>query len=117
MKLKDIVAELQPKFGLSRARMIATTEITRLNSGVQTRIAESLGITEWWWQTRRDQSVCFRPLIGPDGRKWNGCKALHGQVFKIGQHMPPDGSHPGCRCDGVLIIPKLGKLDIRGTHE
>jgi hypothetical protein len=105
--MKDIVDALAPDFGLSRAHLIAQTEIASLNSAVQEKIAVSIGVTEFWWNTMRDQSVCKRPLRGPDGAMYKGCHALHGQVFKIGMKMPP--GHPMCRCSPILIMPKLVK--------
>ena len=104
--LGDLVGDLTgmpgSPFGPARAKNIAVTEVTRLNAAVQDHIAGELGIQEWDWLTMRDQSVCVRPLIGPDGGKYLGCRQLHGKVFRIGQRMPPEGSHIGCRC-----VPRL----------
>lgn len=88
----------------TRAQLIGITETTWLNSSVTDYTMEQLDIDDWWWQTRRDEIVCTRDLIGPDGETWAGCRALHGQRFKRGQAMPPNGSHPGCRCDPVPAI-------------
>ena len=103
--VRDLVRSLQPEFGAVRAELIGRTEVTRLDSAVQEQAAGQLGITEWWWNTRRDQSVCERKMRGPDGASYMGCMELHGKHFKIGQLMPPDGSHPGCRCSTSLILP------------
>jgi len=103
MTNQDIIKQLQPTFGAARASLISRTEITRLDALVQEDTARQLGITQWWWMTKRDQLVCKRPINGPDGKRYNGCRDLHGKVFNIGDKMPPDGSHIGCRCKAILI--------------
>ena len=104
--MQSLVDQLKPTFGEKRARLIAQTEVTRLNSEVKRLTAEQIGATEWWWSTRRDNLVCVKPLKGPDGKVYKGCRELHGKTFDIGYLMPPDGSHPGCRCDPVLVPPR-----------
>lgn len=103
--MQSLVDQLKPTFGEKRARLIAQTEVTRLNSEVKYLTAEQIGATEWWWSTRRDNLVCVKPLRGPDGKVYKGCRELHGKTFDIGLLMPPDGSHPGCRCDPVIVPP------------
>jgi hypothetical protein len=99
-----VVRDLSPEFGRPRAANIAQNEITSANSKMQQHVAGVLGVGTWWWQTRRDSLVCTNKLRGPDGALYAGCRELHGKVFNIGQAMPPDGSHIGCRCDAVLIL-------------
>lgn len=106
--MQTIVKQLMPTFDLTRAELIARTEITRLDSLVTEQIAQKIEATEWWWMTLRDQLVCTRNLTGPDGKTYAGCRALHGKTFKVGQPMPPDGSHIGCRCKAILIAPVSG---------
>lgn len=105
--MQSLINQLKENvFTDARARMIAQTEVTHLNSRVHENIANQIGATEWWWSTRNDQLVCKRPLPGPDGRGYKGCRELHGKVFKIGQLMPPYASHPNCRCTPIIITPK-----------
>lgn len=101
--VRDLVTSLQPEFGVVRAQLIGQTETTRLNSATQLLTAKQLDITEWWWQTRRNEGVCTRKLVGPDGAFYAGCRGLHGKHFLIGQPMPP--GHPGCYCDAPLVLP------------
>lgn len=104
----DLTSSLAPEFGVVRAKTIGRTETTRLNSAVQTQVANKLGIQEYVWYTRRDQDVCDRKLIAPDGSTVNGCMALQGRVFRITQPMPP--AHVACRCEGILRLPALTKV-------
>ena len=104
--VKDLLKELSPEFDVVRASLIGQTEVTRLNSKVQDAMAAKLGIGEWWWDTRNDQDVCVRRMRGPDGAYYKGCHELHGKRFPIGTPMPPDASHPGCRCSPILVLPK-----------
>ena len=99
----DLVTSLAEHFDRSRAEAIGQTEITRLNSGVQKQTAQALGVKEWWWETRRDQTVCVRPINGPDGGRYKGCRALHGKHFTTGHRMPP--GHVNCRCSAILVLP------------
>lgn len=101
--LQTILDQLKPLFGLDRAKLIARTIITRLDSLVKGRVASDLGITEWWWMSMRDSLVCKHKLTGPDGKEYAGCRALHGKHFQAGMPMPPDGSHPACRCSAILV--------------
>jgi hypothetical protein len=114
--LQDIVDELAPMnegspFGKARAHLIATTEISHLNFMIQEQTAFRLGAKKWWWQTRLDSLVCVKPLIGPDGRTYKGCRELHGKVFRVGSDkMRP--VHIGDRCDPVImVVDKLQKWD------
>ena len=102
--VESVVRDLAHEFGRSRAANIAQNEITSANSKIQQHVASALGVTTWWWQTKRDSLVCRQKLRGPDGALYNGCRELHGKIFRIDQPMPPDGSHISCRCDGVLIL-------------
>jgi hypothetical protein len=105
--MQTIINQLRPAFGINRAALIAATETTNLHSLVQTEIMTRLGYDEWWWETKRDNLVCVRPMKGPDGQTYNGCRALHGKRFKLGQPMPPDGSHVSCRCASHVVIPTV----------
>lgn len=113
--LQSIIDDLKPRFGLSRAHLIAQTEITDMNSQIQINVARTLEIKQWWWQTRRDQIVCDKPIHSPDGNVYAGCHELHGKVFDVdgAMPMPPHGSHLNCRCDAVLIREKVAKKMIK----
>lgn len=103
--LQSLTSRVKQKVGPSRATTIAMTETTRLNSAATNETMARLGVGEWWWQTMRDEIVCRKPLVGPDGLTYNGCRGLHGQRFSINQPMPPDSSHPNCRCNPQPIVP------------
>ena len=104
--VRDLMDELSPEFGVVRASAIGQTEVTLLDSKVADAVATKIGIDEFWWETRRDQDVCFRKMRGPDGAWYKGCRELHGKRFKIGvdsaSPMPP--GHPQCRCSKRLIL-------------
>jgi hypothetical protein len=104
MPMQTIINQLRPAFGINRAALIATTEITDLHSRVQDRIMADVGLDEWWVNTKRDQLVCTRQIEGPDGQIYQGCRALHGKRFKRGQKMPP--FHCNCRCSSVIAVIK-----------
>jgi uncharacterized protein with gpF-like domain len=92
MTLADLVDQLTPEFGDTRAALIANTETTALVSDVTLATMGQLGLTRWTWQTRLEYTVC------------DICRPLHGRVFTIADPMPPDGSHIGCMCVGSPIV-------------
>ena len=94
----------EDNFTPARAQLIARTEVTYLNSRVSDLIAEQIGSTEWVFDSRNDSKVCIKPLVGPDGKMYNGCRALHGKTFKQGMKKPP--IHPGDRCSAIDLPPK-----------
>jgi hypothetical protein len=97
-----VVNDLRPEFGITRAELIAQTEITSMNSHIQEKLAVTLGYNTWWNETRRDQLVCQKKMVGPDNTIVDGCRALHGKVFVFGKSkLPPH--HPGCRCSAHII--------------
>lgn len=77
-----------------RANLVAVTETTRAFSAGEEIAYLRAGITEWTWQTNRDEMVC------------QYCRKAHGKTVKIGQPFgdfrgkdvkrPP--YHPDCRC-------------------
>lgn len=97
-KYGDIVGELSDTFGVERAARIAQNEITSLDSAVQEKLMDALGLDDWAWDTKRDQLVCTKKLKGPDGFLYEGCRGLHGKIFHRNDPKPPNGSHIGCRC-------------------
>lgn len=92
MSQADLATRLESWFSPARANTIAVTETTSLVSGVTAETMKQLDLKEWTWQSRREWNTC------------DPCKELHGQTFKLGDPMPPDGSHIGCYC---VPAPKL----------
>jgi SPP1 gp7 family putative phage head morphogenesis protein len=92
--LDDLVDDLHPFFDERRAQMIAITETTALNSRVIAAEMDALGTDDWIWDTSRDEIVC------------RNCREKHGRTFHRNDPMPPEGSHPGCRC-GAIPKPKI----------
>jgi len=90
--LDDLVTTLQANFGESRAAGIASTETTWLNSAVVRTRMEKLGIDRWVWSTRRDEIVC------------RSCRERNGRVYHRDDPMPPEASHPRCRCSPVEVV-------------
>lgn len=99
----DLQAALEPAFGAVRANAIAVTETTRAFSSGQEEAYRAEGITEWTWQTNRDELVC--PY----------CGGVHGKTVKIGEPFGRDRKgnaitkppfHPRCRC---WVRPKIRK--------
>jgi len=76
-----LIEDLQTDFSQKRAALIARTETTDLNSAVQYRIREVLGIHSWWWQTMRDDVVCTRPMKGRTAGRTKAVESYTGRYF------------------------------------
>lgn len=97
--MAPLVKRLSFIYGEYRARLIGITETTMLASGVTGEMMRAAGLDRWTWQTRKDDIVC--PV----------CRALGaGGPYTMRDSMPPDASHPGCRCGSAPIVPALSKL-------
>jgi uncharacterized protein with gpF-like domain len=109
---QQLIDQLSPEFGERRAALIGTNEITGLNSQITLTMMDQAGLQRWYWQTMQDEVVCISPIEGPDGDEYNGCEDLQGREFTTDDWMPPDGSHPGCRCSPTAIVESEGEAGI-----
>lgn len=89
-----LINDLSREFGENRARLIAITETTAISSTVTRELMRAGGLSRWTWETLRDELVCVAI-----------CAPNHGQVFTFNDPMPPDASHPGCRCQSAPVLP------------
>jgi SPP1 gp7 family putative phage head morphogenesis protein len=100
----DIAAEIANTEGvtLSRANLIARTEVARCNALITQARAEYVGATQYIWNTMEDESVRESP------------QKMDQKVFSYSN--PPTladgtvgnpGEFPNCRCFSTPIIPEL----------
>lgn len=89
--LKDLIEDVTPFVGTTRAETIAGQSVSRLNSAITRERMERFHYHEWVWETRRDELVC------------RICRQKHGHVYRMTDPMPPDGSHIGCRCSPRIL--------------
>jgi hypothetical protein len=99
--MQSIYDDLKEVFGGKRAWNVAQNEIAELHGAVTERLVRTAGVEEWWVSTHQDQIVCTKPLVGPDGKTYKGCRELHGKIFKVGMKRPP--FHISCRCNFVPL--------------
>lgn len=91
--LPDLVKSLEPTFGRTRAKRIATTEVTRIFDEGNKLAHIDAGIETEEWQTARDAHVC--PICGP----------LDGKRFPTeGGPRPVTDTHIGCRCARLPVV-------------
>jgi len=105
--LPELIDQLSPQFGMSRAESIARTESTYITSQVSLNIMHQFGVQYWNWD-----------LADEDG-DWpcSICVALaQGNPYKVGDPMPPDNSHVRCRC-GTVPATEDGGMLIFGADE
>lgn len=89
---KDIVAEASA-IPYTKAKLIATTEISRAHVLAQQRVFRENNISKYKWLTAGDVNVCDR------------CKANDGKIFIVGQGpLPVENTHPRCRCVTVAYV-------------
>jgi len=88
--LPSLLEDLGEYFGEARAALIAATETAYITSELADEQMGQYGINKWIWSSFNDWIRCPK------------CEDLDGQVFNRGDPMPPDASHPGCRCDVIF---------------
>jgi hypothetical protein len=95
--LPQLIDELEPLFGESRAALIASTEMVGIASELSSEMAQSMGIGNWLWDAFSDAFTC------PE------CSALGEDktLFTFDDPQPP--LHPGCRC-GMLFATADGEV-------
>ena len=93
--LPSLISSLTQHFDMTRAELIAATEMGYVSSEISYEMMIDFGINKWIWDAFDDWITC--PL----------CESLNGQVFNVEDKMPPDASHPRCRC-GVLFADDDG---------
>lgn len=93
--LPELISELQQYFSSSRASLIASTEMAYVASTIADMMMGEYGIQEWQWDAFRDGVTC--------GLCFGLMEQSRLVPFRRGDPMPPDPSHPRCRC-GVYFI-------------
>lgn len=91
--------KLVQMFGPMRAKLIASTEVTRIYAEANQRVFEQTGVEKRRWNTAKDELVC--PICGP----LNGVEVGIAEPFPGGLSLPP--AHPRCRC---WITPVVGPI-------
>ena len=98
--LDDLMQTIEPMFGETRAKMIATTEVTRAYSeGNIASWKEGKVVDSQRWMTAEDDRVC--PICGPMAGEED---TLGGNFGGVG--IPP--AHVNCRCwlQPVVRLPE-----------
>lgn len=102
--MPELIQKLGQYFDRSRAETIARTESTYLTSQVSLNMMHQFGVTKWLWD------------LGDESGEWpcSICLGLaQGNPYNVGDPMPPEDSHPRCRC-GVVYANENGEELIYG---
>lgn len=93
-------AEDHYNFGLSRALVIARTEMLDAHRAATEAVdrANSDTVREWEWFTSLDSKTCI------------ACIAMHGRRFPLSQ--PGPEGHPNCRCTRLPITRSRSELGL-----
>jgi len=94
--LPDLIKELEPLYGATRAALIAATEMVNITSEVAREQMEHFGINQWTWDASNDAFTC------------EICADLHGQHFSVDDLDAYPPAHPNCHC-GTLFTGDDGK--------
>lgn len=93
--LPQLIDRLGQFFDDNRARLIATTETAYIASRAALNMMSEYDIQRWTWDALQDAHTC------------DLCMSLmvqsQAKPFQRGDPMPPDISHPACRC-GVYFL-------------
>lgn len=101
---EDVASDVQDRLGvgLSRAKLIARDQTSKLNGQLQQAHQEAAGITEYTWSTAGDEAV------RPDHRRLNGRRFRFDDPPVVNQ-ATGERRNPGgdiqCRCVAVPVIP------------
>lgn len=100
---REIVAELQREFDISRnrAELIARDQVGKLNGQLTQERQTSIGVGEYRWRGSLDE------------RERDEHVAREGKTFKWSE--PPWDGHPGepiqCRCTAEAVLPLLADIE------
>lgn len=90
------INERVEKIGVTRARVLARTEIVSAHAEASLNAYEEAGIenveVEAEWTTAGDNAVC--PI----------CEAMEGKIYSISEARGLIPNHPGCRCSWSSIV-------------
>lgn len=93
--LPDLIERLMQFFDEKRAKLIATTEMAYVASAAAQEMMRHHKIRLWQWDAFQDGITCDTCLDLMEQSKQT--------PFQYGDPMPPDPSHPNCRC-GVYFV-------------
>ena len=118
---RDLAKEIKGRFGVteSRARLIASDQINKLNGQITEKRQKDLGIETYFWQTSGDERVRESHKV-LDGKlcRWDDDTVYSddmGATWKKRSSIGGDDGHPGspvrCRCSGLPNLTDiLGEL-------
>jgi SPP1 gp7 family putative phage head morphogenesis protein len=90
------LAERVDKIGITRAKVLARTEVVSAHAEASLNSYEEAGIegveVEAEWTTAGDDAVC--PI----------CESMEGKIYKISEARGMIPAHPGCRCSWRSIV-------------
>lgn len=97
--VSNLRKDLQKEFGISdrRATLIARDQMAKLTSDLNRRRQEQIGITEYIWQTSRDERV------RPRHRDLDGEQFKWGEPTGAEEGLPP-GQPIQCRCVAIAVV-------------
>lgn len=86
----DLRAKIQAMFSEQAADGFSDTNVTDLNSSLETYYMDAAGVNEWVWDARGPAPCDF-------------CLDQHGETFEEGDEEPP--AHPHCHCKKRPVVP------------
>ncbi len=106
--LPELIAGLRSLFSEARADSISRTESGYLSSSVAYETMRKLGILWWNWDLGPKRGIFPCPICVGQAKR---------NPHRIGDKMPPDGSHPGgCRCGVSYASADGSRVILIGTE-
>ena len=97
-----LMGRLDRWFGENRVMSIAEDNVGNFISQMVFQAMLLHGINQWYWDAL-GENPCTVP-VALLGVTYDGCRDLHGRVFKVTDPMPPGAAHNRCKCIPVPII-------------
>jgi len=110
LPFSDLMKSLDKVFGEARLGAVSSDLAGILLGQTTMEIMRDHGWSKWYWDAM-GEDPCSSPVIVMNGVAYDGCLALHGKQFVVGDLVPPEASHPHCHCvptpipDFVVIVP------------
>ena len=98
-------------YGYTASERIARTETSYFHNKTEMEQYKDLGIERYMWVSTLDSRVCQRA----SHKCGKSCAELDGMIFEVGgkdSPMPPDASHPNCRCCVVAYFDEETKNNL-----
>ncbi len=104
LKIAEVINNRVDKIGITRARILARTEIVRAHADAQLNMFEEVGV--------QDVGIIAEFLTAGDSRVCPICAALEGEKYTVKNAHGVIPVHPNCRCVFITEINNAKQINV-----